>query len=99
MNFRIPNHALHLAVLCLAFTPCGLPFLPRRPNLPIRTLPPPEKKGQEYTINVDVNLVVLHATVLDKKGRMVNDLKPEDFRVYEDGASKNFRYSATRTSR
>ena len=47
--------------------------------------PPLEKKGQEYTINVDVNLVVLHATVLDKKGRMVNDLKQEDFRVYEDG--------------
>jgi VWFA-related protein len=43
-----------------------------------------EKKGREYTINVDVNLVVLHATVLDKKGRMVNDLKQDNFRVYED---------------
>jgi VWFA-related protein len=48
--------------------------------------PPAEKKGREYTINVDVNLVVLHATVLDKRGRIVNDLKPEDFRVYEDGS-------------
>lgn len=48
--------------------------------------PPPERKGREYTINVDVNLVVLHATVLDKKGRQVNDLKQDDFRVYEDGA-------------
>jgi Ca-activated chloride channel family protein len=45
----------------------------------------PEKKRSEYTINVDVNLVVLHATVLDKKGRQVNDLKRDDFRVYEDG--------------
>jgi Ca-activated chloride channel family protein len=51
---------------------------------PPRT-PAAEKKGREYTINVDVNLVVLHATVLDKKGRMVNDLKQDDFRVYEDG--------------
>ena len=48
--------------------------------------PAPEKKGSEYTINVDVNLVVLHATVMDKRGRVVNDLKGEDFRVYEDGA-------------
>ena len=47
--------------------------------------PPLEKKGGEYKINVDVNLVVLHATVLDKKDRMVNDLKESDFRVYEDG--------------
>jgi VWFA-related protein len=44
-----------------------------------------EKKGKEYTINVDVGMVVLHATVLDKKGRMVNDLKEGDFRVVEDG--------------
>jgi len=47
--------------------------------------PQVEKKGKEYTINVDVNLVVLHATVLDKKGHMVNDLGQTDFRVVEDG--------------
>jgi Ca-activated chloride channel homolog len=48
--------------------------------------PQGDKKGKEYTINVDVSMVVLHATVLDKKGRVVNDLQPTDFRVYEDGA-------------
>jgi Ca-activated chloride channel family protein len=53
------------------------PANPRRPA--------GETKRREYTINVDVNMVVLHATVLDKKGRMVNDLKQDDFRVYEDG--------------
>jgi Ca-activated chloride channel family protein len=45
----------------------------------------PEKKRDEYTINVDVNLVVLHATVLDSNGRQVNDLRQDNFRVYEDG--------------
>ena len=50
--------------------------------------PQAEKKGKEYTINVDVNLVVLHATVLDKKGRMVNDLGQTDFRVVEDGIAQ-----------
>jgi len=44
-----------------------------------------EQKGREYTINVDVNLVVLHATVLDKRGRIINVLKADDFKVYEDG--------------
>jgi VWFA-related protein len=36
------------------------------------------------TIRVDVDLVVLHATVVDSKGRLVTDLKPENFRVYEN---------------
>jgi VWFA-related protein len=46
---------------------------------------PAEAKRREYTINVDVNLVVLHATVLDQKGHQVNDLKQDHFRVYENG--------------
>src|SRR5438128_871763 len=49
---------------------------------------PPEKpeKKDEFKINVDVNLVVLHATVLDRRGgRPVDDLGRDSFRVYEDG--------------
>ncbi|HMD96536.1 MAG TPA: VWA domain-containing protein [Terriglobia bacterium] len=48
-------------------------------------MPPLEKKGGEYKINVEVSLVVLHATVLDKRDRVVNNLKEGDFKVYEDG--------------
>jgi VWFA-related protein len=48
--------------------------------------PTGEKKNREYTISVDVNEVVVHATVFDKKGHIVNDLKQDDFRVFEDGA-------------
>jgi Ca-activated chloride channel family protein len=55
------------------------------PPPPASQLPVGEKKSREFTINVDVNLVVLHATVLDKKGRMINDLRQDNFRVYEDG--------------
>lgn len=47
-----------------------------------------EKKGREYTLTVDVNLVVLHATVLDKKGRLINDLKQDNFKVYEDNVAQ-----------
>jgi Ca-activated chloride channel family protein len=46
---------------------------------------PPPQRHKEYTITKDVNLVVLHATVLDNKGRMVNGLKEGDFKVYEEG--------------
>ncbi|MGH9453767.1 MAG: hypothetical protein ACRD2O_07335, partial [Terriglobia bacterium] len=45
-----------------------------------------ERKGQGFTLRADVNLVVLHATVLDKKGHMINDLGRKDFEVFEDGA-------------
>ena len=56
--------------------------------------PPVEKKGREYTISVDVNEVVLHATVVDKKGHIVNDLKQDDFHIYEDGASQTVSHFA-----
>jgi len=53
--------------------------------------PPPatEPAHKEYTIGVDVNMVVLHATVLDKNQRMVDDLKQINFKVYEDGIPQN----------
>ena len=64
----------------------GLPILGRAQAS--QTAPPadpPPQRHKEYTITKDVNLVVLHATVLDHKGRMVNNLKESDFKVYEEG--------------
>jgi len=84
MKFRIRTKSRSLAPLCLVLTFCNC-LLAQAPQPANPQTPPVEKKGREYTINVDVNLVVLHATVIDKKGRVVNDLKSEDFRVYEDG--------------
>jgi VWFA-related protein len=40
---------------------------------------------------VDVDLVVLHATVLDRKGRFVSDLEEPDFEVYQDGVRQSIR--------
>ncbi len=78
MNARILGLALLSALMSLP----GL-LLAQAPQT--TPAPAPEKKHGEYTINVDVNLVVLHATVLDGKGRQVNDLRQDNFRVYEDG--------------
>jgi len=45
-----------------------------------------KKKGKEtdYTLSVDVNLVLLHVSVFDEKERIVKSLKKEDFDIYED---------------
>jgi VWFA-related protein len=84
MSFSIRKKSRGLAPLCVALTFCNC-LLAQAPQPANPQTPPAEKKGREYTINVDVNLVVLHATVVDKKGRMVNDLRSQDFQVYEDG--------------
>ncbi|MGH9653736.1 MAG: VWA domain-containing protein [Bryobacteraceae bacterium] len=45
---------------------------------------PQDRSQDQATFHVKVEMVVLSFTVTDKKGRYVNDLKPGDFRVYED---------------
>jgi VWFA-related protein len=41
--------------------------------------------GDNSLFSVDVDLVVLNIAVTDRRGRYVTDLKPNDFRVLEDG--------------
>ena len=57
----------------------------RKAPAPGSRLPP--EKG-EFTLKVDVSMVLVEATVRDDKGRIVNDLKREDFRVFEDGVEQ-----------
>jgi VWFA-related protein len=85
MSFRIRNTIWGFTILFLGLTISDR-LLGQTPEPANPRAPSADKKGREYTINVDVNLVVLHATVLDKKGHIENDLKEQDFRVYEDGA-------------
>jgi Ca-activated chloride channel homolog len=44
------------------------------------------------SFSVDVNLVVLHATVVDKKGGFVSDLGKQNFEVFEDGKPQTIQY-------
>ena len=41
-----------------------------------------------YTISVDVNLVILYASVRDKAGRRIKELVKENFKVYEDNVEQ-----------
>ena len=47
--------------------------------------PPASRPGDEYTIKVDVDMVQLRATVLDRKNLPIAGLSKDDFQVYEDG--------------
>jgi len=63
---------------------CAVTFaqIPTTPSAP--PPPPGVSSGQDSRIRVDVNLVVLHTTVLDDRGRFADGLKQENFRVLED---------------
>jgi len=52
-----------------------------------QTEPPPASAA----LSVDVNLVVLHATVQDRKGGFVSGLSQVNFRVFEDGVPQTIR--------
>ena len=63
------------------------PSLAQIPTVPgSQPLPPGQQPSapQDNKIRVDVNLVVLHTTVLDDRGRFADGLKQENFRVFED---------------
>jgi Ca-activated chloride channel homolog len=46
----------------------------------------------QFTISVDVDVVVFNTTVLDKDGRAVTGLTAENFRVYEDGREQRIKF-------
>ena len=46
---------------------------------------------QTYQLSVNVDLVVLNATVRDQKGRAASDLREQDFEIFEDGVRQSIR--------
>jgi VWFA-related protein len=44
---------------------------------------------ETYRLSVNVDLVVLNATVRDQKGRVASDLRQQDFEVFEDGVRQS----------
>lgn len=47
--------------------------------------PPPKPSGGEDVVKISTALVQVDVTVTDNKGKIVKDLKPEDFEIYENG--------------
>src|SRR5205814_2604024 len=59
---------------------------PTQKERPRRALPS-ESEPQDV-IKVDTDLVPIDVTVTDAKGRLVRNLKKEDFKLYEDGIER-----------
>ena len=55
-------------------------------GLPV--LPTPAQEPPPGTIRVNVNLVLVDATVKSKSGQILSDLKQEDFELHEDGVAQ-----------
>jgi Ca-activated chloride channel homolog len=53
--------------------------------------PAPKRKG-DYTIGVNVDLVLTYTSVFNKDNHFVSGLKKEDFKVYEDGVEQKITY-------
>jgi len=49
-------------------------------------------RAQETNITTDVNVVNVFATVRDKKGAIMHDLKQDDFSIEEDGRAQTIKY-------
>jgi len=78
---------MSLAVMTLAWGFLSAGALAQIPIPNKQPLPPGQDQhasGQGGTIKVDVNLVVLHTTVMDDRQRFAEGLKQENFRVFED---------------
>ena len=60
--------------------------------------PTPGGDDDEEVVRITSNLVQFDAVVTDKQGRLITDLRPEDFEVYVDGKRQeitNFSFVAT----
>jgi len=59
---------------------------------PQETSPSQSRRGDEYTIRVNADSVVLHATVQNRNGILVSGLGKDNFQVYEDGVLQQIDY-------
>lgn len=66
--------------------PSPLPAAPPPPAAPL-----PATTGG-YLLKVNVNLVLVEATVRDERGRIVDRLTRDDFRVFEDGIEQQIQH-------
>src|SRR3970040_2000073 len=59
---------------------------------PQASSPSQSPNGDQYTIRENVDFVVLHPTVKDRRGNLVSGLSKDNFQVYEDGVLQQIKY-------
>jgi VWFA-related protein len=76
------TRAANRTVLGPAVSPATLP--------PDPAVPPPATGG--FKLKVEVNLILVEATVRNQQGRIIDNLKREDFRLLEDGTEQEIQH-------
>ena len=61
----------------------------RVPDVPEQVSDQTGPQADDLTLRVSSRLVEVNVVALDKKGRPVTDLKPQDFEVYDNGVKQN----------
>ena len=65
-----------------------------RQSSPQATTATQQRQNQDDVIRVDTNLITIPATVMDRDGRYITDLRKEDFQIYEDGIEQEVAWVA-----
>ena len=93
MRQAITSILLAFILLVLPITESAQQQQPQQPQQP---QPPPtnqqDTQRSQVTIPVQVNLVNVLATVLNRRNKLVPDLNEEDFKVLDDNVPQNIRY-------
>jgi Ca-activated chloride channel homolog len=82
------KHIFWKRCLATVFILMVLPGVAKPQEIP----PPQSDRDDTYTINIDVDMVVLPASVRNRKGILVSGLSKDDFQVYEDGVLQQIKY-------
>jgi len=69
-----------LALLC--------PLVPNAQQKPPVPAPPGQEIDEDEVLRIDTDLVLVDVLVTDAEGRPVRGLRPEDFKIYEDGVER-----------
>jgi Ca-activated chloride channel family protein len=83
---------LFIPALAASVLACALAAAPRAQERqqPQRPAPPPGpvELGEDDVLKIDTDLILVDVTVTDAEGRAVRGLRPEDFKLYEDGEER-----------
>ena len=80
---RVKSRALWVAVSSVAVVTLAAALSAQSPAPAPAQAPPPSQDRPTFRVQVD--LVTNDVVIRDEKGNFISDLKPEEFRVYEDG--------------
>jgi VWFA-related protein len=84
-----------LSLSLLVLFGCALALSQTAPTQPPKAK---EQKQDDATIRIETELVQVEAIVTDKNGKLIRDLKREDFELKEDGKPQDIAYFSLGTS-